>query len=176
MHPQKKLMLWINFLGGIAVLGSYAWGLVTHPGNGNSLWGGMPQWLRTISTVNMVPAALGYLTLTAFLLSLNPETAQVKIQTGFKAFNVLYAAILIPSALWMPLTFAFLANPSSLLWLAVRIVLFIVGLAALGMLSALMNIQPRRPAWFFWLAYAGSLFLVLQTALLDALIWTAYFR
>jgi hypothetical protein len=124
----------------------------------------------------MFLAALGYFAFTTFLIFvLDLETAQIKIQAGFKAFNVLYAAILIPSALWMPLTFAYLAHPGNLLWLADRLVLSIVGLAALGMLSALLNIQPRKPAWFFWLAFTGSAFLTIQTALLDALIWTNYF-
>jgi hypothetical protein len=75
----------------------------------------------------------------------------------------------------MPLTFATLAHPGSLPWLADRLALFIVGLAALGMLSALLKIQPRKPAWFFWLAFAGGVFFSIQTALLDALIWTNYF-
>ena len=176
MHPQKKVMLWINILGGIAVLGSYAWGLAIHPGSGDSLWGGVPQWLRTISTTNMFLAALGYLVFTTFLLFiLDLETATIHIQAGFKAFNMLYAVILIPSALWMPLTFAYLAHPGSLLWLVIRLILFVVGLASLGMLSALLNIQPRKPAWLFWLAFSGSIFLVIQTALLDAMIWSNFF-
>jgi hypothetical protein len=175
MHLQKKIMLWIIILGGIAVIGSYAWGLATHPGNGMALWGGVPQWLRTISTANMFLAALGYIIFTSYLLVLDLETTRVNIRAGFKAFNVLYAAILIPSALWMPLTFAYIANPGNLLWLAVRLVLFIVGLAALGMGSALMSIQPRKPAWFFWLAATGCVFFVIQTALLDALVWANAF-
>ena len=176
MHPQKKIMLWINILGGISVLSSYMWGLTTHPGGGDALWGGMPQWLHTISIADMFLATLGYLTLSAFLFfALEPETAQINIGAGFKAFNVIYATILIPSVLWMPLTLAYIANPDSLLWLADRLVLFIVGLAALGMLSALLNIQTRRPLWLFRLAVAGGIFLAIQTALLDALIWANYF-
>jgi hypothetical protein len=175
MHPQKKIMLLINLIGGIAVLGSYAWGLTSHPGSGNELWGRVPQWLRLLSTADMFLAALGYLTFTAFLLVLDLETTQINLQAGFKAFNVLYSAILVPSALWMPLTYSYLAYPNSLIWLMDRLVLFIVGFASLGMLSALLNIKPRRPAWFFWLAFTGAIFLVIQTALLDALVWTTFF-
>jgi hypothetical protein len=173
---HKKVLLWINILGGIAVLGGYAWGLANHPTGADALWGGVPAWLRSIFIVNMVLAALGYLAFTAYLLFvLNLETAQVNIRAGFKAFHVLYVAILIPSALWMPLTFATLAHPGNQIWLADRLVLFIVGLASLGLLSALLNIQPRRPAWFFWLAFGGGIFFAIQTALLDALVWTSYF-
>jgi hypothetical protein len=97
MHPQKKYMLWINILGGIAVLGSYAWGFITHPDAGNALWGGVPQWLRIIYTSNKLLAAFGYLSFTIFLLFfLDIETARIDTSAGFKAFNVLYTAILTP--------------------------------------------------------------------------------
>jgi hypothetical protein len=176
MNLQKKVMLWLNILGGIGVLGSYAWGLSTHPGSKDALWGGVPQWLRIISTANMPLAALGYLVFTVFLVfSVDLSSTKITIQAGFKAFNVLYAAILIPSALWMPLTYAYQANQDSLLWLCIRLILFTVGLASLGMVSALLNIQPRKPAWLFWLAFTGAAFLAIQTALLDALVWTVFF-
>src|SRR5450759_4166917 len=164
MHRQKKIMLWINILGGIAVLGSYVWGLATHPGGINTLWGGLPQKLRIIYGTDIFLATLGYIAFTSFLFfALDLETAQINIQAGFKAFNIIYAAILIPSALWMPLTFSTIAHPGNLFWLADRLLLVIVGLAALGMLSALLNIQPRKPAWFFWLAFAGGVFFAIQT-------------
>lgn len=169
-------MLAINILGGVAVLGSYVWELTTHPGSVNLLWGGVPNWLRNISTGNMFLAAFGYLVLTAFLFfTQNSEITLIKIRGGFNAFNVLYAAILIPSALWMPLTFSFIANQGGLLWLMDCLVLFLVGFASLGMFSALLLIKPRKPAWFFWLALTGSIFLSIQTVLLDALVWTYYF-
>lgn len=177
MDHRKKVLLWLNILAGTVVLVSYAWGLATHPSAVDALWGGIPPWLRTICTVNMILAALGYLAFTAYLLFvLDLETVHLGIQAGFKAFNVLYALILVPSALWMPLTFAYLAHPGNLLWLAIRLVLFIVGLAALGLLSALLNIRPREPTWFFWLAFSGAIFFVIQTALLDTLIWTYFFN
>ena len=40
MQPQRKAMAWINILGGAAVLGSYAQGLLTHPAAGEALSGG----------------------------------------------------------------------------------------------------------------------------------------
>jgi hypothetical protein len=37
LHPLKLWLLFINIVGGLGVLGSYAWGLGTHPGVGASI-------------------------------------------------------------------------------------------------------------------------------------------
>jgi len=176
MQPRKVAMLIINVLGGAAVLGSYAWGLATHRGSSGALWGGVPQGLQPLYTVNMLLAAAGYLCFTYFLLArLDASEAQVAGRFSFAPFNVLYLLILVPSALWMPLTFAMIEQPSPQLWAAIRLVLALVGLAALGMLLALLGLRPRRPAWAYWLAVAGTVPFILQTAILDALVWPAYF-
>jgi len=65
MHPQKKQWLAINVLGGIAVLGSYAHGLITHPQTRNLLWGDMPEPLRNVYGVTMWLATSGYLVFTS---------------------------------------------------------------------------------------------------------------
>ena len=124
----------------------------------------------------MLPAALGYIAYTLFLL-LSPdlETSLLKHPAWFKAFNILYILILIPSALWMPLTFSYLAHPNPIVWLAVRLILDMVGLAGLGMLFALLRIQPRKPAWAFWLACMGCVFFCIQTVVMDAMLWSNLF-
>jgi hypothetical protein len=176
MNRQKRAMVWINVLGGAAVLGSYAQGLSTHPAAADALWGGVPQGLRTFYTAGMLVAAAGYLAFTQFLLlQLNPDEARIGKRLGFGVFNGLYAAILVPSALWMPLTFAWIGHPGAGLWWAIRLVLAVVGLASLGLLAALLSVEPRRPAWAYWLAVAGSIGFSVQTAVLDALIWAAFF-
>jgi hypothetical protein len=176
INRQKKAMLWINISGGIAVIGSYALGLATHPGQGAALWGNVPQRLRSLSTANMLPAALGFIAFTLFLLlTPHPETSRIKLPALFKVFNILYALILLPSALWMPLAISYLAHPSTIGWLTIRLVLDVVGLAGLGMLFALFRIQPRKPAWAFWLAVAGCIFFCIQTVVMDAILWSTFF-
>jgi hypothetical protein len=93
----------------------------------------------------------------------------------FGTFNALYAGILIPSALWMPLTFAMLERPGSALWGAIRLVLAVVGLASAAMIGALLALCPRQPAWAYGLAVAGSVVFGFHTVVLDALIWPALF-
>lgn len=94
---------------------------------------------------------------------------------GFGTFNALFAAILIPSALWMPLTFAAAEAASVVLLWAVRLVLVAVGFASLGLLVALLNADPRQPPWAYGLAVIGCVAFCVQTAVLDMIVWSAYF-
>ena len=109
------------------------------------------------------------------MFRLTPAAARVGDRFGFGAFNLLFAAILIPSAQWMPLTFAAAEASSQVLFWAVRVVLAAVGLASLGLLAALLNTRPRQPLWAYWLAVIGCAAFCLQTAVLDMVVWSAYF-
>jgi len=177
MNSKKWLMLFINLLGGGGVIGSYIWGFLTHPNAGQALWGGVPYNIRPFYTAGMFLAATGFFAFTYFILfRLDPSATRVFGRLGFGAFNALYAAILIPSALWMPLTFLALdVHSLGFLW-AVRIVLVAVGVASIGLLYALLKVEPRRPRWAHRLAVAGCVGFCLQTAILDAIVWVAFFQ
>ncbi len=176
MHLKKLLMLVINALGGAAVLGSYVWGIRAHPLTSSALWGGLSPGARPYYNVSMLTAAAGYFAFLHFiLLRLNPEDVRIGRRFGYGLFNVLFAAILVPSALWMPLTFAALEASSVALAGLTRVVLVIVGLASLGLLAALLHVQPRLPSWAYWLALIGCGAFCLQTAVLDMIIWSAFF-
>jgi hypothetical protein len=165
----------INLFGGLAVLASYAYCLIAYSARAGDFWGGVPDGLRPLYTVNMGLAAAGYFAFTYFLLyRLNP-TADHGGRIGLGTFNVLYAMILIPSALWMPLTFAMLESPSDGLWWAIRLTLAAVGLGSLGLLAGLLAVRPSSPSLAHKLAVAGSLAFSCQTVILDALVWPAYF-
>ena len=176
MHPKKWLLLTINLLGGSAVLGSYAYGMCTHPNATNVLWGGVPASIQPFYTAGMILAAAGYFSFIYFILfGLDPDKTSVWHRPGFGTFNILFGAILIPSALWMPLTFAAAEASSVILLWVVRLVLAAVGLASLSLLAALLKTQPRRPLWAYWLAVIGCAAFCLQTAVLDMIVWSAYF-
>ena len=178
MHAHQIALGLINVVGGIMVLGSYAHGLITHPANRDAIWGGVPETIKPLYTANMLFAAAGYLAFTYFILfRLNPDNAQLANLSGYKVFYIIYALILFPSALWMPLTYAALDHPgSSLYYWAVRITLAIVGLASLALLGVLLSLHSSESSPTYWLAVAGSVFFCIQTAVLDAIVWSAYFR
>jgi len=77
----------------------------------------------------------------------------------------------------MPLTYAALGHPGSILYYwAVRITLAIVGLASLALLAVLLSLHSSESSPTYWLAVAGAVFFCIQTAVLDAVVWTAFFR
>ena len=177
MHSQKRWLLVINILGGAAVLGSYAWGLSTHPGAAKVLWAGTPQVWQWISTANMLLAALGYFAFTIFiLLRLDPEHTRLFGRFGYGAFNALYAAILFPSAAWMPLTFAAIAAPEALTVWSVRLLLAFIGLASLSLLLVLWSVDAQPRVRTHYLALIGCALFCLQTVVMDAIVWAAFFN
>lgn len=167
----------LNVVGGLAVLGSYAWGLA-QPEVAGGLWGGVPGSLRGLYTVNMLLAAAGYFPFTTLLL-FGTSPARFEEDTGFAyapATLGAYALVLVPSALWLPLTAAMLDAPSTLLWLAIRLDLALVGLGALTLLFFLVRIARQRGGAWSWAAVVGCLPFVLQTAVLDAVVWPVFWR
>ena len=176
MHPQKRTMAVVNVVGGFAVLGSYAYGLLTNPHTRDGIWGGVPEAWKPYYTASMLLATIGYLLFTYFVFfRVDAETARVADQYDVRLFNALYVAVLAPSALWMPLTFAMIDEPSEGLWFVIRVVLAVVGLGSVGFVYALLTLDQRHPAATYWLAVLGSIAFTFQTALLDALVWPAYF-
>ena len=168
-------MLWINVLGGLAVLGSYAWGLGTHESPG-AVWGGVPEWMKPAYTGSMLSAAGGYFLFAGSLLfGVDADRARFARTWDFRLVNGLFLLILVPSALWMPLTFQMLEAPSPGLWFAIRAVLALVALGSLGLLVAVVTVRPRTPAVAHALAVLGLVAFAVQTALLDAIVWPAYF-
>ena len=164
MSSRNQFLL-LNVLGGIAVLGSYYWGFVSYPQLRSEFWGEVPQSLKGLYTLNMFFAAAGYIAAFVYFFVRRPAER-------FGDLLLPHALILIPSALWLPLTVAVLQHPGTLLWWAIRVDLFAV---AIGGLWVLANVW-RTGAGKARVAVAGAmLFFVLQTTVLDALIWPAYF-
>jgi hypothetical protein len=134
--------------------------------------GGLPGVLRPLYAVHMLLAAVGYCAFTGYLLRrVDPDRLRIAGRFGFDAILVLYALVLVPSALWMPLAFAWIESPGAVPWILVRVDLALVGAGAVGLLGALLGIDGggRGPA--YTAAVVGCIPFVLQTAVLDALVW-----
>jgi hypothetical protein len=176
MHPARRSLLWLNVLGGVAVLGSYVHGLASDPLTRGALWGEVPEALRPLYTLNMLLAAAGYFAFSFFVFfRLDPERTRIAGRFGYGAFHVLYALVLVSAALWMPLTLEMIEAPSAGLWLAIRAVLGLTGLGSLGLMLAVATAAPHAAPGARRAALGGTLFFSLQTAALDALVWPAYF-
>ena len=174
--PDARRLAALNLVGGACVLASYAWGFLARPEAVGALWGGVPESIRPLYTLNMLLAAAGYFLFTPFiLLRLPPDGTQVAGGFGYRFFHAAYALVLLPSALWMPLTFALVEHPSEALFWLVRLDLALVAVGSLGLLFALLGLARPRPARGRGLAIAGLVHFCIQTAVLDAVVWPAFF-
>ena len=175
MHPKKKTWLAINAVGGAAVLGSYVHGIVTHPETRNALWGTIPAELQAVYGLTMWLAAGGYFFFSYYFV-VRTDAEQVRFgRFGFGLINALYALIMVTSALWMPLTFAYLENPSPGAWLLVRADLLLVAVGTIGLTLALFTMKPRAEGLAAVLALLGLLLFAVQTAFLDPIVWPQFF-
>ncbi len=171
----KGFFVLLNVFGGCAVLGSYAYGLWDQP-DASAVWGGVPEALRPLYTVGMILATVGYFLFSSYAyFGLDSDEVVVFGRFGFGAFNVLYAAILVPSALWMPLTVQMLAAPSVVLWVSIRLGLLVVGVSSVVLIGAIQSAAPGGGTVSRALALAGACAFAFQTLALDALVWPAFF-
>lgn len=168
-------MLLTICLGGTAVLASYAWGFLFRPDSMGALWGGVPEALRPLYTANMFLAAAGFFLFAPYLAFRLPAAAAARdLRPGPAWFRRMFLLVLVPSALWLPLTALMLDAPSLWLWWVVRVDLLLVAAGSLGIAVGLVQLggeaAPGRR-----LALLGTVPFCVQTVLLDALIWPAFF-
>ena len=177
MDALQIILLLMNVFGGAAVIGSYVLWLRGSPEGANALWGGVSTRLRPVYTVSMVLSAVGYLAVFYYLL-FEPVPDEVKIagDLGFVWFVPIIVLMLFPSALWMPLSRLYVDRPSTGTWIAVRAVLFIVGLASIVLAWALLALEPNDGDAAYWIAVVGSCYFAFHTFILDAVLWAGLFR
>jgi hypothetical protein len=174
-NPQKKTLLWLIGVGGTAILASYAYYLFAHPELRTDFWGGVPGSMRSLYVASMFMAVAGFFAFTRFVFRLRPAKVRVAGRFDYRIFQLIYALILVPSALWMPLTYAMIQDPGAGLWFAIRLTLTLVGIGSLSMVTALLWLESSFPKVAHRLAVVGSIAFSFQTAVLDALVWPAYF-
>jgi len=156
---MRKTLWLINIIGGISVLGSYAWGLTTQP-DPMRLWGQISPSVQGPYSACMPFAALGYLIVLAYT-HIRPHRRMIMAMT----------VMLLFSTIWMPLCFAVLDHG----WhtAGVQGVLAATAVASLMMLvhAATDPVRDRlRIA-----ACVGATAFCVQTVLLDAIIWPRFF-
>ena len=171
----RRALVVLNLVGGSAVLGSYLIALVLAPDIRSGLWGGVPDSLRGVYTTCMFLAAAGYFPFTYHLVwKQGPSALARDLASPAWLLAACYAAILIPSALWLPLTAIHLDGEGAILWGSIRLVLLLVGLGSTGIVWLAWRLGRVRGG-ASWSALVGSLPFWFQTAILDAVIWPAYY-
>jgi hypothetical protein len=172
MGIQQIILLIINILGGAAVILSYIY-IIKQAGGANIFWGNVPEGIRPVYFVSMILSALGFFAFIYYILfRIDPAATNVSYYWFYAIFLVMLAA----SAFWMPLTNIFMNNGGQGVWIAVRGVLALVGLASIGLLWALLAFHPATRGTAYWLAVAGAGYFAFHTAVLDAIVWAALFK
>src|SRR5690606_30667536 len=160
-----------NLILGPLVLLSYVFSASTWPGHTEALWGDIPERFRSVYVTNMFLAAFGYLTILYYVLRHTYEGATRFIGAfGLGYVNFATVLILIPSAIWMPLTSYALDQQLDLL-IAIQVVLWLVAAGSLLLLMGLFTVTPDVPRKPLMVARAGAIFFCVQTVVLDAVVW-----
>jgi len=175
---KKIILIIINVLGGVAVLGSYYVIVNAQAAGATALWGGISENVRPVYTVSMFLSALGYFAFLSFLLFRLSSDETVFGRFGYRMFYWIFLAMLLPSALWMPLSSWYLDNPSVGLWILIVVVLALVGLASISLVWALLSLKTRTrgAGVWYWFAVVGASYFAFHTAVLDAIIWPVLFQ
>ena len=74
------------------------------------------------------------------------------------------------------MTFTMMTDPTPVLWVGIRSVLFIVGFSAVGLLGAFIFSKFDKSSWLYYAGIIGLIPFCVQTMILDALIWPIYFQ
>ena len=165
----------LNVVGGAAVLASYALAFRHPPAVRDALGRAVPPSLQPLYTASMLAAALGYFPMTWLFVFGEPAYDAARAPSHERSMLAAYAMILVPSALWLPLTIELILAPSAWLYVIVRLVLFAVALGAIGVLVRTAQHTRAAEGAARWLPLAGALAFCLQTVVLDALVWPAFY-
>jgi len=125
----------------------------------------------------MILSAVSYFAFIYFILfRLNPAEVKIAGSLGFDTFFVIFTSILLFSSLWMPFTYSYVDAPNPGTWIAIRVVLILVGLSSCALLWALLGLADKTPALPYWLAVGGAGYFAFHTLILDGLIWPALYK
>jgi hypothetical protein len=155
---ERAAFLALQVALGPAVLGSYAYGFRHWPDAVSAMWGGVPDGLRSLYTAWMFVAAAGYLVFTPGLF-LHAANA--------RRLLACYAAVLVGSVLWMPLTKWHLDG--SVPFALVALDLGVVAAGSLALLATTLRVN--LPGAWRVAAPLGAAAFCVQTVLLDAIVW-----
>ena len=171
----RALLIAVNLVGGIAVLASYVQGMASPHASNGGIWGGVPEAARGLYTISMFTAATGYFPFT-WLFAFGCDGERTRFAgRSLHLVTLCYGLVLLPSALWMPLTDAYLDAPSDGGWAAIVVVLVLAAAGSLGLLVSLLRMDPPAGRVARGIAIAGCVAFCFQTVVLDAVVWTLLF-
>ena len=174
---QKIVLIFINIMFGSLVLLSYYKGVNREPELSLKLWGGVPKVLQPYIVASMFISALGYFFFTAnFLLNINPEEAKFLGKFNYWSLCVVYLFILIPSALWIELSFSYMKSGDINTWYYTVSTLYCVAIFSVVLLLFTVDTYVDNSSKLYLPSVLGASLFTFHTLFLDGLIWTFFFH
>ena len=170
-----QVFVLVNILGGISVLSSYAICIALYPESRAALWGGVEGSWKTIFTVSMLPASIGYI---AFCFSVISKYADVFSDfLGTYTLGIICAFFLISATFWMPATIAYIKTQQPLWWFVTVSSLWITALSLVSLTVVVFYIYIAKDASLFhkYLVLTGLTYITLHCLVLDGIIWVSKF-
>jgi len=174
---QKIALIFINIIFGSLVLLSYYKGVNREPELSLKLWGGVPKVLQPYIVASMFISALGYFFFTAnFLLNVNSEEVKFLGKFNYWSLCVVYLFILIPSALWIELSFSYMKSGDVNTWYYAIFTLYCVAIFSVILLLFTVDTYVDNNSKLYLLSVLGASLFTFHTLFLDGLIWTFFFH
>lgn len=149
----------------------------------NKLWGSIDTGLRSFYTISMFICVISMLAVLFFMnLSITDDTKV--INKKYSEGGILYyiqslGLIIVPSLVWMPLTYLYLLKPNPLIKYAIIVTLATVGLGGLLLAHTVNKTYPKdminRNLTYKSIALAGASYLAFHLVVLDASYWSYSF-
>ena len=174
---QKISLILLNIIFGSLVLLSYYKGVSREPELSLKLWGGVPSVLQPYIVASMFISAFGYFFFTAnFLINVDPLSVKFLGRFNYWTLHIIYLLILIPSALWIDLSFSYMKSQDALTWYSVVSVLYCVGIFSVILLLFTVDTYVDNNSKLYFPSVIGACIFAFHTVFLDGLLWTAFFH
>ena len=174
---QKLSLILINLIFGSMVLYSYYIGVNKEPELSLKLWGGVPSILQPIIISFMFISAIGYFFFTYnFLFNVDADNVLFLGKFNYWSLHILYLLVLIPSMLWIDLTYKYMKTGNQLDWIIIVSVLFCVAIASIFLFLFTIDTKLENKNFIYLASVIGSSIFVFHTLFLDGLIWTVFFH
>ena len=174
---QKVALILINVIFGSMVLLSYYNGLTKEPQLSAKLWGGVPSILHPIIITFMFISAVGYFFFTYnFLFNVDANKIFFLNRFNYWSLHILYLLILIPSMLWIKLTFKYMMSGNSLDWIFVVIALSSVAIASIFLFLFTIDLNMIAKPFIYLTSIIGVSIFTFHTLFLDGFIWIFFFN
>ena len=125
----------------------------------------------------MFISGIGYFFFTYnFLMNVDPQNVMFLNRFSYWSLHIIYLLVLIPSMLWIDLTYKYIKSGSAFDWYVVVIILFCVAVASIILFLFTIDTKFDNKNFIYLASVFGVSFFVFHTLFLDGLIWTVFFH